>query len=119
VAVDSAATRRSEELSAAGEAKGWTVTTLVCSRYTDRMTQTLSFRAEASLAAELDAAAVEAGVPRSDLLNQALREFLYRLRCERDAERYALHPLTAAETAAWPSEAWPDDETDWTEVFGQ
>jgi hypothetical protein len=42
----------------------------------------------------------------------------------RDAERYALHPLTAAETAAWPNEAWPDeawpdDDTDWTEVFGQ
>ena len=60
-----------------------------------------------------------AGVPRSDLLNQAVREFLYRLRCERDAERYALHPLTAAETAAWPNEAWPDDDTDWTEVFSQ
>ena len=94
-------------------------TTLACVAYTDRMTQTLSFRAETSLAEELDAAAVEAGVPRSDLLNQAVREFLYRLRCERDAERYALHPLTAAETAAWPNEAWPDDDTDWTEVFSQ
>ena len=94
-------------------------TTLACVAYTDRMTQTLSFRAETSLAEELDAAAAEAGVPRSDLLNQAVREFLYRLRCERDAERYALHPLTAAETAAWPNEAWPDDDTDWTEVFSQ
>lgn len=82
------------------------------------MTQTLSFRAEPSLAAELDAAAAESGVPRSDLLNQAVREYLYRLRCERDAERYALHPLTPAETAAWPNEAWADDETDWAEVFG-
>jgi hypothetical protein len=92
---------------------------LVCNTYTERMTQTLSFRAEASLAEELDAAAFEAGVPRSDLLNQAVREFLYRLRCERDAERYALHPLTATETAAWPNEAWPDDDTDWNEVFSQ
>ena len=91
----------------------------VCQTYTDRMTQTLSFRAEPSLAEELDAAAAEAGVARSDLLNQAVRQFLYRLRCERDAERYALHPLTAAETAAWPNEAWPDDDTDWTEVFGK
>ncbi len=81
------------------------------------MTQTLSFRAEASLAEELDAAAAESGRPRSDLLNQAVREYLYRLRCERDAEHYALHPLTPAETTAWPNEAWPDDETDWTEVF--
>lgn len=83
------------------------------------MTQTLSFRAEASLAEELDAAATAAGVPRSDLLNQAVREFLYRLRCERDAERYGLHPLTTAEAAAWPNEAWSADETDWTEVFSQ
>lgn len=83
------------------------------------MTQTLSFRAEARLAEELDAAASEAGVPRSDLLNQAVREFLYRLRCERDAARYAMHPLTAAETSTWPNELWPDDDTDWTEVFAQ
>ena len=83
------------------------------------MTQALSFRADASLAEELAAAAAAAGVPRSDLLNQAVREFLYRLRCERDADRYALHPLTTAETATWPNESWPDDDTDWTEVFGQ
>ncbi|MEZ5234413.1 MAG: ribbon-helix-helix protein, CopG family [Acidimicrobiales bacterium] len=83
------------------------------------MTTTLSFRADAALAEELDAAAVEAGVPRSDLLNRAVREFLYRRRCERDAERYATQPLTPAETAVWPNEAWPDDDTDWTEVFGQ
>ena len=83
------------------------------------MTQALSFRADASLTDELDAAAADAGVPRSDLLNQAVREFLYRLRCERDAERYALHPLTAAETTPWPNEAWPDEDTDWTEVFSE
>ena len=83
------------------------------------MTQALSFRADASLAEELDAAAAEAGVSRSDLLNQAVREFLYRLRCERDAERYAIRPLTAAETAAWPNEAWPDEDTDWAEMFSQ
>ncbi len=83
------------------------------------MTVTLSFRADSALAKDLDAAAAEAGVARSDLLNQAVRELLYRLRCERDAERYALQPLTAAETAAWPNEAWPEDDTDWEEVFGQ
>lgn len=81
------------------------------------MTQTLSFRTEASVAEELDAAATQAGVPRSELLNQAVREFLYRLRCERDAEQYARHPLTSAESTAWPNEAWPEDDTDWTEVF--
>jgi predicted transcriptional regulator len=83
------------------------------------MTQTLSFRAESALANELDAVAAEAGVPRSDLLNQAVREFLYRLRCERDAQRYVLQPLTVGETTPWPNEAWPDDDTDWSEVFGR
>ncbi len=83
------------------------------------MTTTLSFRADGTLAQELDAAAAESGVARSDLLNQAVRELLYRRRCERDSERYALQPLTQAETAAWPNEAWPVDDTDWTEVFGE
>ena len=83
------------------------------------MTQALSFRADASLAEELDAAAAEAGVSRSDLLNRAVREFLYRLRCERDAERYAIRPLTAAETAVWPNETWLHDDTDWAEMFSQ
>lgn len=83
------------------------------------MTRTLSFRADISLAEELDAAAASAGVHRSELLNRAVRELLYRLRCERDAEQYAVHPLTPAEAAAWPNEAWPDDDTDWAEVFGQ
>jgi hypothetical protein len=68
---------------------------------------------------ELDTAAAAAGVPRRDLPNQAVREFLCRLRCERHAERYSLHPLTTAETTTWPNETWPDDDTDWAEVFSQ
>jgi hypothetical protein len=52
-------------------------------------------------------------------LNQAVHEFLYRLQYERDAGRYALHPLTAGETATWPNETWLDEDTDWTEVFGK
>jgi metal-responsive CopG/Arc/MetJ family transcriptional regulator len=83
------------------------------------MTQALSFRADAALTQELDDAAAAAGVSRSDLLNQAVREFLYRRRCERDAERYALQPLTVDETTLWANEAWPDENTDWTEVFSQ
>lgn len=92
---------------------------LVFDAYADRMTQTLSFRAEASLAEELDAAAAAAGVSRSDLLNRAVREFLYRIRCEDDANRYLVNPLTTAESAPWPNEAWPDDDVDWEDVFGQ
>jgi metal-responsive CopG/Arc/MetJ family transcriptional regulator len=84
------------------------------------MTTTLSFRAEEQLAAALDAEAARAGVARSDLLNRAVRELLYRIRCERDAEVYARLPLTEDEVAAWGSEAWADDDTatDWSEVFG-
>lgn len=84
------------------------------------MTTMLSFRTEEPLAAALDAEAARAGVGRSELLNQALRELLYRLRCERDAEVYAKQPLTSVETTGWATEAWVDDEagTDWAEVFG-
>ena len=82
------------------------------------MAQTLRFRLETSVAQELDTAAATEGVPRSDLLNRAVREFLYRLRCERDAELYASHPLTASETAVWPNEAWPVDDTDWAAILG-
>lgn len=61
---------------------------------------------------------------RSDLLDRAARERLYRLRCERDAERHALHPLSTAETTPWPNETWrnetwPDDDIDWEDVFDQ
>ena len=84
------------------------------------MTTMLSFRADAQLAAALDAEVAQSGLARSDLLNRALRELLYRLRCERDAEIYARMPMTADEVAAWGSEAWAEDDTatDWSEVFG-
>jgi predicted transcriptional regulator len=84
------------------------------------MTTMLSFRADEPLAAALDAEAARAGVGRSELLNRALRELLYRLRCERDAEIYAKQPLTRSETGSWATETWTDDDdgTDWAEVFG-
>lgn len=41
------------------------------------MTVMLSFRTDPSVVSELDAAAAEAGVARSDLLNRAVRELLY------------------------------------------
>jgi predicted transcriptional regulator len=84
------------------------------------MTTTLSFRAEERLAAALDAEAARSGLARSDLLNRAVREMLYRLQCERDAEIYARMPLTEDEVAVWASEAWAEDDTatDWSEVFG-
>ena len=54
----------------------------------------------------------------SDPLNQAVREFLYHRRCEHDADRSSLLPLTPARTADWPNEVWPEEDTNWAEVFG-
>jgi metal-responsive CopG/Arc/MetJ family transcriptional regulator len=84
------------------------------------MTTMLSFRADEQLAAALDAEVARSGLARSELLNRALRELLYRLRCERDVEVYARMPLTEDEVAEWSSEAWTTDDadTDWSEVFG-
>jgi Arc/MetJ-type ribon-helix-helix transcriptional regulator len=85
------------------------------------MTTMLSFRADEQLAAALDAEVKRSGLARSELLNQALRDLLYRMQCERDAEIYSRTPLTREETAGWASEAWLDDApgTDWSEVFSR
>jgi hypothetical protein len=47
-----------------------------------------------------------------------VKDLLYRLACERDAEIYARMPLTAEELAPWPNEVWAEDDTDWNAVFG-
>jgi predicted transcriptional regulator len=67
----------------------------------------LSFRAEEALAEELDRAARASGTTRSALLNRALREMLYRLACERDAEAYDRQPLRLDELVPTTSQAWP------------
>ena len=85
------------------------------------MTTMLSFRADDELVTALDAETTRLGLARSELLTRAVRELLYRLRCERDAEIYARVPLTADEMAGWASETWAEDDpgTDWSEVFGE
>ena len=84
------------------------------------MTMMLSFRADEALVAELDAEAARAGVARSELLSRAVRELLYRLRCERDAEIYDRIPVVRTDRTGWDNEVWPDadDGADWVEVFG-
>lgn len=85
------------------------------------MTVTLRFRVDDALAFALDREAERSGVARTELLRQATRELLYRLRCERDAAIYAAMPLTADEQVEPGAGAWPDadDGSDWDEVFGR
>ena len=82
---------------------------------------TVSFRADDATVAALGVEAERAGSTKSELLLRAVREFLYRLACEREADLYGRVPLTQAESEAWPAEAWIDDApgTDWNSVFGE
>ena len=76
------------------------------------MTLTLSFRAEENLARALDREADRMGVSRTEILNQALYAYLYRLACERDAALYDAHPQDPGETPlienqyVLPAEEW-------------
>ncbi len=81
------------------------------------MTVPLSFRAEEKLAAALGLEAARSGRSKSELMERAVRDLLYRLACERDAEIYAQIPATAEEMGPWPSEIRAEDDTDWNAVF--
>lgn len=87
--------------------------------YAPRVT-TLSFRADDAVVEALEREAARAGRSKSDLLSEALRDYLYKLACERDAAAYDQQPLREDETTPWPNESWAVDEpdTDWDEVFG-
>lgn len=68
------------------------------------MTTQVAVRLPEALVARVDAIA---GSNRSETIRRALEEFLYRLECERDAERYAASPLTTTELAmADDPEGW-------------
>jgi Ribbon-helix-helix protein, copG family len=81
------------------------------------MTVSLSFQADDKLAAALESEAALSGKSASELMERAVRDLLYRLACERDAEIYARIPLTSEEMTPWPSQVWAKDETDWNAVF--
>lgn len=83
------------------------------------MTTTVSFRADDRVVHALDAEATRSGTTKSELLVQAVKELLYRLACERDAQTYGRLPLTPEETTGWSNEQWIQDEpgTDWSKVF--
>ncbi len=74
----------------------------------------LSFRLEDAAAEEVQRWADRLSVDRSELLRQALRGYILRLRSETDAETWADHPasdeeMSLAAVADWgPSEDWSD-----------
>jgi antitoxin MazE2 len=78
----------------------------------------LSFRVD-----DLDAAQVELwtqrlGIARSDLLREALRQYLARLASERDAEAWQRQPMAAGEMALNAIEDWgpAEDWADWADA---
>ena len=82
------------------------------------MTTSLSFRADDWLVQELEREAERCGTSKSELLNAALSEMLYRLACERDAATYD-RTRSVGEPATSFDESWIDDApgTDWAAVF--
>ena len=74
----------------------------------------LSFRVDDRDAYEVRRWAEELGIDRSELLREALRRHIDRLRSEGDAERWNAQPLddgerTIADIAEWgPAEDWSD-----------
>ncbi|MGH9196505.1 MAG: ribbon-helix-helix protein, CopG family [Acidimicrobiia bacterium] len=79
-----------------------------------------SFRLEEALADDLHRWADRLGVDRSELIREALRRHLVRLRSEDDAEAWTRSPaseeeLSLAAVADWgPAEDW----SDWADAAG-
>lgn len=80
--------------------------------YTERMAQ-VAVRLPERLVDEIDQAAARSQSTRSDVIRDALEQYLYRLACERDAAMYAQQPLTDSELSladdpdGWsPTPAW-------------
>ncbi|MDQ3354788.1 MAG: hypothetical protein M3507_10000 [Actinomycetota bacterium] len=57
----------------------------------------LAIRISGSLVAELDALVPDVHPTRAEAVRVAVTSYLYRLACERDAQRYAKSPLTDEE----------------------
>lgn len=67
----------------------------------------LAVRVPRSLVEELDALVPSVHVTRAEAVRSAVESYLYRLACERDAQRYAEQPLTDDELAL------ADDPSGW------
>lgn len=80
----------------------------------------LSFRVEDTEAEDAQQWAERLGVDRSELLRQALRRHLDRLRSEDDAQRWVAKPLDAGESALGEVADWgpAEDWSDWADAAG-
>ena len=63
------------------------------------MTTQIAVRLPDELVAQLDQLVVAGHQSRSDAVRRAIELYVYRLACERDAQRYDELPLTDAELA--------------------
>jgi len=73
------------------------------------MTTQLAVRLPQELIEQLDALVPGTHPSRSDAVRRSIELYLYRLACERDAERYERQPLTDEELApADDPAAWAD-----------
>ena len=68
----------------------------------------LAVRVPTELVSELDALVPQLHATRAEAVRAAVETYLYRLACERDAQRYADRPLDDAELAL------ADDPDAWT-----
>ncbi len=68
----------------------------------------LAVRMPSELIVELDALVPEVHPTRADAVRAAVQAYLYRLACERDAQRYADAPLDDVELA------FADDPETWS-----
>lgn len=80
----------------------------------------VSFRLDEADDAELRAWARRLGVDRSQLLRDALRRHLRRLRSEQDAQTWAEAPLEPGERALADVADWgpAEDWSDWADATG-
>jgi Arc/MetJ-type ribon-helix-helix transcriptional regulator len=72
------------------------------------MTVQVAVRLPAEQVEAIDALVGRSHGSRSDVIRRALELYLYRLACERDAQRYAELPLTESELAL------ADDQRGWS-----
>jgi hypothetical protein len=85
--------------------------------YHRRMTM-LSFRVEEADARHASLWAQRLGIDRSELLREALRQYLTQLASESDADTWQKQPLTANELALNAIEDWgpAEDWADWADA---